>query len=83
MKSLLFGLFVMLMCFASVAQTPPVYHEQAVNNHGVVYMRIVNTTPRAVSCWLEDQQTFNSFVVLGNRTSLWYPVYGQYVWYCE
>lgn len=84
--------FVILLFCASVvstatstAQQPrqPVYEEKAVNKNGVVFVRIVNTTPYAISCWLRDQYNFTAFVVVDNNTSLWYPVYGQYAWYCE
>jgi hypothetical protein len=82
MKTLLIAVFLFFALTAS-ANTPPVYQENAIANNGVSVIRLVNTTPYAVSCWLRDEYTFTSFVVPGQRVSLWYPIYGYYEWYCE
>lgn len=74
---------VFLLSFSAVANTPPVYQETTVNKKGVTFIRIVNTTPMYLSCWINDEYNFATFPLQGQRVSYWYPVYGYYEWYCE
>tara|TARA_B100000929_G_scaffold247489_1_gene206230 strand:- start:8845 stop:9114 length:270 start_codon:yes stop_codon:yes gene_type:complete len=88
MKNLLFCLFLLTSAsaFAPVnAQQPqkPVYTEHSTNKAGVVFTRVVNTTPRVITCWIRDEYTYTAFIVPANKTSLWYPIYGKYNWFCE
>jgi len=78
MRSLLLAL--LLVCSVAVAQIVP---EQANNNQGQAFFRLHNNSSYFVSCYYKDMYNYITFTIAPNSASLWYPVYGVYVWECQ
>ncbi len=79
MRSLL--LVLLLVCSAAFAQQ--IVPQQADNNQGQSFFRLHNNTPYYISCYYRDTYNYITFTIGPNNTSLWYPVYGFYVWECR
>ena len=77
MRSLLLAL--LLVCSVAVAQIVP---QQADNDQGNSFFRLHNNTPYYISCYYRDSYNFITFSIAPRSTSLWYPVYGFYIWEC-
>jgi len=78
MRSLFLAL--LLVCSVAVAQIVP---QQASNDQGQSFLRIHNNTPYYISCYYRDSYNYITFTISPNTTSLWYPVYGYYIWECQ
>ena len=95
MKKTIASVIVLLICavvFAAGAQIsqqntieeipPAVYDERLVRN-GVMFIRIVNTTPYDIGCSLQDEYTFHTYTIHANTYGLWHKVYGRFQWQCD
>ena len=78
MRSLLLAL--LLVCSTALAQIIP---QQAENNQGQSFFRIQNHTSYYISCYYRDSYNYITFTIAPNTVSLWYPVYGYYIWECQ
>lgn len=77
MKKLL--LVLLLVCSSAFAQVVP---QSATNNQGQPFLRLNNTTEYYLSCYIRDNYNYFTFRISPYTMSVWYPVYGQYVWEC-
>lgn len=77
MRSLLLAL--LLVCSVAFAQIVP---QQADNDMGQSFFRLHNTSSYYISCYYRDTYNYITFTVAPQSTSLWYPVYGFYIWEC-
>jgi len=75
-------LLVLLLMFATVADAQ-VGPQMGQNAYGQPIVRITNTLPRPVSCFIRDQYNYYTFVVPPRSVSLWYPIYGPWQWSCS
>ena len=80
MKS--FILALLLVCSTVFAQVL-VQPEQANNNRGQSFFRLHNNSSFYVSCYYRDNYNFMTFSIAPGSVSMWYPVYGVYVWECQ
>ena len=81
MKNFLLASLLLLMSATVSAQQ--VVEETAVNNMGQPFIRLINNTPYYASCYLRDSYNYLTFVIAPGSVSMWYPIYGFYVWECR
>lgn len=76
-------LLLVLLLLISAAVKGAVFEEYAYNADNMVFIRLLNTDVYPVSCYYRDQYNFITFIVGPRSYSMWYPVYGSYVWQCK
>jgi len=72
-------LVLLLVCSSAFAQLIP---QEATNNQGQPFLRLNNNTGYYLSCYIKDNYNYFTFTISPYTSSLWYPVYGVYVWEC-
>ncbi len=75
-------LLVLLLLVSSVASAQ-IMEQHAQNDMGQPFIRLYNNTPYYASCFYKDAYNYLTFVIAPGTVSLWYPVYGYYVWQCN
>jgi hypothetical protein len=83
MKKILFGLIALFVVLFSSATEADVYAQTTNTPTGQFVFRVVNETPYYISCYYRDNYNYYTFSLAPYNASLWYPIYGSYVWRCE
>jgi hypothetical protein len=78
-KNLIMGVFM----FCSLPSAAQVFEEHALSPGGIPLIRFINSTGYPVSCYYSDEYTYLNFYILPNQFSMWFPIYGRYVWECR
>ena len=79
MRSLLLAL--VLVCSTALAQIQ-IIPQQADNDQGQSFFRLHNNTSYYISCYYRDSYNYITFTIAPRSISLWYPIYGFYIWEC-
>lgn len=78
MKSVLLTLLILF----SPVVSAQVMSDTTLNNNGQTLFRVMNRTPVYINCLYKDDYNYFTFAVPPFSYSMWYPVYGQYIWRC-
>lgn len=80
MKAIVLAICLMLSSTLAWGQ---IEAQEARNNVGMTFVRLVNHNPVPVSCYYQDRFNYFTFMIYPHSTSRWIPTYGFFQWACK